>query len=128
MQPSLNHINLFIEPLFRHGKGNAVGDGAALDVGVGLRRLFVVYNRGYKPMCFVSNDIDEALRIAFSVGHVRKPGAFRRWDELTPRVSLEDYANQFGEPDLVQRALRSGKSGVWSCQDGRWLLGGEPVD
>jgi len=96
-------------------------------VGVGLR-LFVIFNRGYKPMCFVANDIAEAQRIAFSVGHSRKPGAFRRWDDVTEKALINGCSELYGDPDMVQRALNAGRSGVWCRQpDGQWTLAGKPV-
>jgi len=90
-----------------------------------VRRLFVIWNRGYKTLHVIAMDIAEALAIAQKVGHTKR--GHRRWKDLTDGTST-------AESDLLDRdhrivtACNFGKSGVATLDvDNGWLIDGEPT-
>lgn len=100
--------------------------GVVVVIGVaGVRRLFLVWNRGYKTMCFVAEDVHEALHLAVDQKHIRRAQQYRRFEDITTRATAEDATDQYGEPALVNAALNAGRSGAWCKTEGDWWLGGE---
>lgn len=104
------------------------GGGVAGMVGAGLRRLFLIWNRGYKTLCVCAVDIHEALHIAAEQKHMRRAGGYRRFEDVTDRALDGADVEQFGQPGIVSAAISGEVSGVYArLASGDWAVGGQPV-
>lgn len=84
--------------------------------GVSMRRLFCVWNRGYKTQCVLAVDIHEALELSSKSRHVSRPNMYRRFADVTDETLAED-------PSL-QRAIDADISGVAAKVEGDgWKIG-----
>jgi hypothetical protein len=89
------------------------------------RRLFIIWNRGYKTQHVVAADIDEALRISRDSGHTRK--GHRRWKDITDDTA-EGEEKLMGVDHRIVNAVNFGKSGVATLDvNNGWLINGEPT-
>jgi len=88
-----------------------------------MRRLFCIWNRGYKTQFIIASDVDEALAIARTSGHTRR--GHRRWKDLTETAEHEFEGAGEGR---TQAALNYGKAGVATLDPAHgWLIDGAPT-
>jgi len=85
-----------------------------------MRRLFVIWNRGYRTLHVIATSAPEALQIAMSVGHLKRPNMYRKFQDVTDEMLAQD--------DRLKKALEAGKSGVaTNVEDDGWAIDGEVV-
>jgi hypothetical protein len=91
-----------------------------------MRRLFIIWNRGYKTQHVIAVDVEEALAISQRSGHTRK--GYRRFRDIT-EGAMGAEEGIVGPPDgMIERALAYGKSGVAKLDvDAGWTIDGEPT-
>ncbi len=77
------------------------------------KRLFAVWNGGYKVCHVVADEIGEALSICQKTGHMRKATYYRKFEDQTDQVM-----NEPGIPEL----LAGNESGRAAPVDGVWQL------
>lgn len=81
-----------------------------------MRRLFMIWNRGYKSQMVIAMDADEALRISMAAGHFKRLDRYRRWEDCTDEVLSE------GEMPGLEDALAAEKSGVAVYSVDGWFV------
>jgi hypothetical protein len=98
------------------------------DLGAGhLRRLFCIWNRGYKTQHVIAVDIEEALGIAREAGHTRR--GHRRWKDETEGWLAGEQAADGEHKGRLEKALAFGKSGIAKYDvDRGWSIGSEFVE
>lgn len=85
-----------------------------------MRRLFVIWNRGYKTQHIIARSAAEALQLSYESGHIRRPNMYRKFQDVTEEMAIQD-------PKLTP-ALEAGKSGVaTNIEDDGWRIDGEKV-
>lgn len=85
-----------------------------------MRRLFSIWNRGYKTQLVIAQSAPEALQISVDSGHIRRTNMYRRFADLTDEVLAQD--------DKLLPALEAGKSGVaTNVEEDGWAIDGEIV-
>lgn len=107
--PTMNHLPP--QPTMRH---DAALDGAVvIDImGVGLQRVFMVWNRSYRPALIVAPDAASAKDTAILCKHMRRPTATRRFEDVTERALAGDEQGTFGSPDVIAAAVAMDKPGM----------------
>lgn len=85
-----------------------------------MRRLFVIWNRGYRTLNVIANNAPEALQIAMGAGHLRRPDMYRKFQDVTDEMLAQD--------PRLEKALNAGKSGVaTNLEEDGWAIDGETV-
>ncbi|WP_093294811.1 hypothetical protein [Sphingomonas sp. NFR04] len=100
------------------------------DLGAHLRRLFVVWNRSYKRLCIVAEDVSEALLIAESVKHLRRAQQYRRFADVTEKAlagETFEVIGDFGPTHELAHVLNAGHSGVLSHSPEGYAIAGHLV-
>ncbi len=93
-------------------------------LGDGLRRLFVIWNRGYKTVCVLAVDQHEALHIAVECRHIKRAEQYRKFLDVTDRALAGEEVEGIGEVQDAEKLLGLCKSGVVSQTNGQWTVGG----
>jgi hypothetical protein len=87
-----------------------------------MRRLFSVWNRGYKTMLIIAASAPEALQIATESRHIKRPDMYRKFSDATDEALAQD------DEGTLAKALNADKSGVASHVEGDgWYIGTEKV-
>jgi hypothetical protein len=91
-----------------------------------MRRLFIIWNRGYKTQHVIAVDADEALAISRRSGHTRK--GHRRYKDVTVPMEAGEQDVREDDDGMLERALSYGKSGVAKLDiDVGWTIDDEPT-
>jgi hypothetical protein len=96
-------------------------------LGVELRRLFVIWNGGYRTLPVASIDIAEALHIAASVKHIRRASQYRRFEDVTDKALAGELEGHFDGVTVAQALVNCGLSGVVSQKPEGWYVGDKLV-
>lgn len=81
-----------------------------------MRRLFVIWNRGYKTQHVIALDANEALKIAAETGHIRRPNMYRKYQDVTEEMLEQDVK--------LKQALEASISGMaQNIEDDGWYIG-----
>lgn len=92
-------------------------------LGVELRRLFVIWNGGYRTIYVASNDITEALNIAASVRHIKRASQYRRFEDITEKALAGEAIDHFPNVSVAEALASSGFSGVIQRKPEGWYIG-----
>lgn len=87
-----------------------------------MRRLFKVWNRGYKIQCFIAVDANEALELAMQSKHIQRISNYKKLLDCTDE-ELQASAN----PGLLTAALGAGVSGLAVEGESGWTIGGKEL-
>lgn len=93
-------------------------------LGDGLRRLFVIWNRGYKTICVLAVDQHEALHIAVECRHIKRAEQYRKFLDVTDRALSGEEIEGVGMIENCQQLVGLSKSGVLVRSDSSWMVGG----
>lgn len=94
-------------------------------LGDGLRRLFVIWNRGYKTICVLAVDQHEALHIAVECRHIKRAEQYRKFLDVTDRALAGEEIDAIGVIDDAEQLVGLSKSGVVTKgADAHWTVGG----
>jgi hypothetical protein len=86
-------------------------------VGASVRKLYSIWNRGYKVQLVIAEDVSEALKISCESGHIKRLNGYRRFQDITEESLPHD--------DRLLGALEAGKSGVaTNIEDDGWKIDG----
>ena len=130
----LSHINmgrpLSNDLLMRHEPTSGlVADPQVIAIlGDGLRRLFVIWNRGYKTICVLAVDQHEALHIAVECKHIKRAEQYRRFLDVTDRALAGEKIEGVGAIENPEQLLGLSKSGVLARADHSWTVGGCEIE
>lgn len=127
----LSYINkghpLSTNLLMRHEPAaGLVADPQVITIlGDGLRRLFVIWNRGYKTVCVLAVDQHEALHIAVECKHIKRAEQYRKFLDVTDRALAGEEVDALGAIQDAEKLLGLSKSGVVNRDpSGKWTVGG----
>lgn len=102
--------------VFESGSGANAGDGR-------VRRLFVIWNRGYKTQLVIAETAQEALRISCDSKHIRRLDGYRKFLDTT-----DEQLNSQDDGETLLAALNAGRSGVAEHIEGDgWIIDGVKV-
>lgn len=81
-----------------------------------MRRLFCIWNKGYKTQCVIATDIQEALELAAKGKHISRATMYRKFSDVTETTLAED--------PTLERALAADISGIATSIEGNgWKIG-----
>ena len=97
-------------------------------LGDGLRRLFVIWNRGYKTITVLAVDQHEALHIAVECKHIKRAEQYRRFLDVTDRALAGEEIEGVGVIENCEQLVGLSKSGVLARTDHSWMVGGCEIE
>lgn len=86
---------------------------------VGVKRIYQVWNRGYKRALFAADGVHDALHYAAKYGHLRRAQIYRRFRDVTDELLEGDTSG------AIQRILDLNRAGCLEIKDGTWFFQGD---
>lgn len=74
-----------------------------------MKRLFTIWNRGYKHIRIVADDVSEALEIAAKLRHITHPTHYRKFEDITDKECEPGPANNVPSLMVLLTGEKSGK-------------------